>query len=103
MMLKPMTMTLMALTASLKLKANLPMMLVTHLLYSKFFFFFHFLWFCLVTRNSWENTILHEETNEEDERVLEVFLAKDATPQRTLRAVFFFERAMLNLDILFLG
>ena len=57
MMLKPMTMTLMALTASLKLRADLPMVLVTHSLYSKFFFF-HFLWFCLVTGNPWENTIL---------------------------------------------
>ena len=46
---------------------------------------------------------MHEETDEEDERVLEVFLAKDETPQLTLRAVFFLERARLNLDILFLG
>ena len=42
MMLKLMTMTLMALTASLKLRADLLMVLVTHSLYSKFFFFFIF-------------------------------------------------------------
>ena len=84
MMLRLTTMTSMALTASLKLRADLaPMMLVTHSLCSKIFFF-HFLWFCLVTENPWENTNFQEEIDEEDERVLEAFLAKDAAPQRTL-------------------
>ena len=63
---------------------------VSHSLTLLNFFFFHFLWFCLVIGNPWENTILQEETNEEDERVLKAFLAKDAAPQRTLRAGFLF-------------
>ena len=50
----------------------------------KLFFFKKFLWFCLVTENPWENTNFQEEIDEEDERVLEAFLAKDAAPQRTL-------------------
>ena len=51
MMLKPMTMTLMALTASLKLRADLLMVLVTHSLYSKIFFFS----FSLVLFGYWES------------------------------------------------
>ena len=50
----------------------------------KLFFLKKFLWFCLVTENPWENTNFQEEIDEEDERVLEAFLAKDAAPQRTL-------------------
>ena len=50
----------------------------------KLFFKKKFLWFCLVTENPWENTNFQEEIDEEDERVLEAFLAKDAAPQRTL-------------------
>ena len=50
----------------------------------KLFFLKTFLWFCLVTENPWENTNFQEEIDEEDERVLEAFLAKDAAPQRTL-------------------
>lgn len=57
---------------------------VSHSLALLKIFLFHFLWFCLVTENPWENTILQEEIDEEDERVLEAFLAKDAAPQRTL-------------------
>ena len=50
----------------------------------KLFFLKKFLGFCLVTENPWENTNFQEEIDEEDERVLEAFLAKDAAPQRTL-------------------
>ena len=49
-----------------------------------------FLWYYLVIENPWENTILQEGIDEEDERVLEAFLAKDAGPQCTLRAGFLF-------------
>ena len=104
MMLKPTVMTLMALTASLKLRFDLLMMLVTHSLYSKFFFSFS-----LVLFGYWESMGKYNFAGRDWWRGWEsvggVFSKRCSSSMHFEGWVFFFflERARLNLDILFLG